>query len=197
MSDYILLGGGGYAFSLLDILNESDATILGFHAESKSTQTELAFIEDLEWTISQNPAIQLINAVGISSGTTKRAEIFESLKAKNQCFPPLISTRSYVSAGAEFGSGVHIFHGAIIERGVTLGANTVVGTNSSVHHESRIGKHSFIGPGARILGNCHIGQNSNIGSNAVIAPGITVGNNCKIAAGSFLRSNLPDGGKNY
>ena len=197
MSEYILLGGGGYALSLLDVINEKSKKILGFHAVSIKTATGLAFIEDLASLIDLNPAIQLINAIGISSGTLKRAEVFESFRAKNQRFSSVISTQSYVSAGAIVGSGVHIFHGAVIERGAILEANTIVGTNSSVHHESRLGKHAFIGPGARILGNCIIGQNSIIGSNAVIAPGITVGNDCKIAAGSFLRTNLPDGGKNY
>ncbi len=197
MSDLLLLGGGGYALSLLDILEESNINILGFHAKTKNTLTNLAFVSDVEALIKSNPEVRLVNAVGIASGISRRAKVFENFQEEIGIFASVISRYAYISTYAKISAGVHIFHDAVIERGVSLDMNVVIGSSSSIHHGTEIGKHSFVGPGARVLGECQVGTHSVIGSNAVIAPGIIVGNHCKVTAGSFLRSNLSDGAKNY
>lgn len=69
-------------------------------------------------------------------------------------------------------NGIHISDAATIGEGcvilqqVTIGSNT---TKGSKHFGSpTIGKHVFIGAGAKIIGNVRVGDNCRIGANCVV-----------------------------
>ena len=197
MSECVLIGAGGYAVSLLDILNEQSIQILGYVANTKSNTLDSENIENLDSLMTINQSVRLINAIGISGGVNVRARVYGELSSQGFKFLNLISNFACISPHASISEGVHVFPGAVVERDVSLMENVVLNVNSSVHHGVSVGKHSFIAPGARLLGDCKIGEKTLIGSNAVIAPGIHIGNNCKIAAGSFVRFSLADGERNY
>ncbi|MEO0015567.1 MAG: hypothetical protein RL589_48 [Actinomycetota bacterium] len=197
MNDCVLIGAGGYAVSLLDILNEQSIQILGYVANAKSNSLDFKKIEDLDSVMTINQSVSLINAIGISGGVNVRARVFCELSSQGFKFLNLISNFACISPHASLADGVHVFPGAVVECDVSLMENVVINVNSSVHHGVSVGKHSFIAPGARLLGDSKIGEKTLIGSNAIIAPGVHIGNNCKIAAGSFVRFSLADGERNY
>lgn len=197
MNNCVLIGAGGYAISLLDLINEKSLRIIGYVANTKSNAIKVEKIENLETIISINASPKMINAIGISNGSDARARVYSEYTLKGFKFLNLISNLAYVSPHCSISNGVHIFPGVVVERNASIKENVVLNINSSVHHGVSIGKHSFISPGVRLLGDCKIGEKTIIGSNAVIAPGVSIGNNCKISAGSFVRFSLADGEKNY
>lgn len=83
-----------------------------------------------------------------------------------------------IHPGAIIGKRLFIDHGT----GVVIGETTIIGNDVTIFHgvtlggtgkekgkrHPTIGNHVFIGAGAKILGNIHIGDNSKIGANAVI-----------------------------
>lgn len=68
--------------------------------------------------------------------------------------------------------GIHVSNGAVIGEGctimqqVTIGSNTAKG--SKMYGSPTIGKNVFIGAGAKIIGNVHVGDGCRIGANCVV-----------------------------
>lgn len=69
-------------------------------------------------------------------------------------------TGIFVSEGAKIGKNCVIFHQ------VTIGSNTIPG--SSGQGFPTLGDNVYIGCGAKIIGNVHIGNNVRIGANCVV-----------------------------
>lgn len=66
----------------------------------------------------------------------------------------------FISYGASIGEGCTIYHQ------VTIGSNTL--PDSRGQGAPTIGKHVYIGAGAKIIGNVTVGDNARIGANAVV-----------------------------
>lgn len=70
----------------------------------------------------------------------------------------------FISRGAKIGEGCTIFHQ------VTIGSNML--KDSKGYGAPTIGKNVYIGAGAKIIGNIHIGNNCRIGANCVVTQDI-------------------------
>lgn len=66
------------------------------------------------------------------------------------------------------GVGVVIHKNAVIGEKCVIESNVTIGGRNNNPNVPIIGNNVFIGTGARILGNVHIGDNSIIGANAVV-----------------------------
>ncbi len=63
---------------------------------------------------------------------------------------------------------VVIHKDAVIGKGCVIESNVTIGGRNNVPVAPVIGDNVFIGTGARILGNVHVGSGSIIGANAVV-----------------------------
>ena len=90
-----------------------------------------------------------------------------------------------------FGKGVKLFPGTIINRSCIIGNNVLINTGSIIDHECIIGEHSQIATGCTLSGNVKIGKLSFIGSGTTIIQGVKIGNNSIVGAGSVVIKNVP------
>jgi serine O-acetyltransferase len=83
-----------------------------------------------------------------------------------------------ISRDARIGSGFYIGHfgGIFVNQHVVIGDNCNISQDVTLGRQNRgarigcpvIGNNVYIGPGAKIIGNVHIGDNAAIGANAVV-----------------------------
>ena len=73
--------------------------------------------------------------------------------------------------------------------------NSIINSNSSVDHDSRIGKNCHVAPGVTVCGNVNISNNVFVGAGSIIINGINIGKNVIIPAGSTLRRDIKDNTK--
>ncbi len=105
-------------------------------------------------------------------------------------FCNLISPQAFISVSARIGNGV------VIQTGVNISANSVIGdfvklnTYSNVMHDCEIKKYSTIAPNAVILGKVRVMESCYIGANSTILPGITIGENSTIGAGAVVTKDI-------
>lgn len=94
----------------------------------------------------------------------------------------------HVHYATEIGEGTILAYGGvgvIIHKDAVIGKNCVIESNVTIggrNNEPRvpiIGNNVFIGTGARILGDIHIGDNSIIGANSVVLYDVPA--NCSVA----------------
>ena len=196
----IILGGGGHAAVLVDLLGVIGAEVLGVIApEAETPAVYLPGIPylgcDDDLTTHQPSSVCLVNGVGAVGDVSSRRDHFEWSTKLGYAFATLIHPASVIASGVTLSPGAQIMAGAVLQTAVSIGENTVVNTRASLDHHCRIGAHAFVGPGAVLSGEVTVGPEAFIGTGASVIQGITLGDRCLVGAGAAVVSDVPPGGR--
>ncbi len=195
----ILVGAGGHAKVLADLILEKGIELLGVvdrQGEKGLWHFDLPLLGDDD-TLALYPPDQVALVIGIGSlpGQALRYRIQERLTAQGYDFPSLIHPRAYVARGVELGVGAQIMAGSIIQPGCHLGEHVIVNTGASIDHDCYLGNHIHIAPGVVLSGGVTIGARVHIGTGAIIAQGVRVGADAVIGAGASVVRNVAAGAR--
>lgn len=189
----IIIGAGGHARSILDVLLLASNDILGFTAPNRTELHKLAYLGTDRIIFDQNPeAICLVLGIGSSGKTLIRQTLYNTFKQKKYTFRTVIHPNTTISRTASFGEGVQVMAGAIIQAGVSIGNNTIINTGAIIDHDCIIDQHVHISPGSVLSGGVTIGYGSHVGAGATIIQGVKVGQNCIIGAGAVVIRDVAD-----
>jgi sugar O-acyltransferase (sialic acid O-acetyltransferase NeuD family) len=195
MKRKLMLGNGGHARVLVDVLRERDELPYGFATEHEPAQND----SSLPWVGTDKDVISfnsnewiLINGIGGKAGASRRQEIYDRFTKSNFEFLSIIHPNAFISKDVDLETGAQIMAGAIIQPGTAIGINSIINTGSSVDHDCKIGNHNHIAPGATICGGVEIGNYSHIGAGASVIEGVSIGQHCVVGAGAVVISDIPD-----
>lgn len=193
--DCILIGAGGHARIIREMAELCGANILGvcdpkFWDERGQRWHGLEVLGGDECLSEFNPKkVLLLNGIGMMPGSHVRQLVFERLTQMGFRFPALIHPFAWLSPDASISDGVQLTAGAVIQPGVYIGCNTIVNTRSSVDHDSHLGAHCHLAPGATLCGDVRVGDGSFIGAGATVVQGVTLTPKTFIKAGSVTSRN--------
>ncbi len=198
MKKIILLGGGGHARVLIDLIrgcNEYDiAWILDPQIE-KGTEVSGIIVLGSDDMLSELFAKGIKNiciAVGSIKDNNKRWMLYDKAKQSGYSVPALIHPEAVAAKDLQFSEGIQIMAGAVIQIGSSIGENTIINTGAVVDHDNKVGRHVHICPGAVVSGGCIIEDGAFIGAGATVIQGIRIGKNAIVAAGSVVINDVPD-----
>ncbi|MCE2575648.1 hypothetical protein [Komagataeibacter sp. FNDCR2] len=188
MTEYILVGGGGFARELYDwftpSLTASGSRFIGYLDDGSApmqayghTLPQLGRIVDYR----PNPAHRLVMAVGSPAGKQKITGILGT-----QQFASLIHPTAWVSASACIETGAVIGVFADISANATVRQFATVNGYSSVGHDAELGPYATLSGYVDLTGNSKVGTASFIGSGARLLPHVHVGERCTVGAGSIV-----------
>tara|TARA_Y100001968_G_C19450322_1_gene768095 strand:- start:5277 stop:5873 length:597 start_codon:yes stop_codon:yes gene_type:complete len=192
MKPLILIGNGGHAKSLIDVIESTGKyKIIGLIAKSSSEiKTTLLGYKiigsDKDLANIRKYCENAIIAIGHLGNIKTRLEIIKKLSDFNYKFPSIISKHSIISSHATIGEGTAILHGAIINSGASVGSHCIINSNSLIEHDANIGIHTHISTGVLVNGDVTIGDGSFIGSGAIIREGLKLPSGCIISAGKRI-----------
>lgn len=194
----ILLGAGGHAKVLLDILLEQNIEVVGIaEKDGADLSSDLYGVPVIgsDSDVQQYPPdkVELVNGIGSIGSTTLRQKVYEKFKRQGYCFPQVIHPSVVVSRRAELGEGVQIMAGAVVNIGARIRENAIINTNASVDHDCLIGAHVHIAPGVTLSGGVTVGDGSHIGTGASVVQGIEIGANVIVGAGAVVVNNVTAG----
>lgn len=188
----IIIGNGGHASVLTEILLTQGAEIIGFTApQHEVNQFKLKylgrdeFIENFEST-----NIELVLGIGMLMPSSFREKIHCYFKEKGYMFKSVIHPSAILAPSVILGEGIQVMAGAILQTNVYIADNTIINTGVLIDHDCRIGAHVHIAPGTKISGAVQIGKSTHIGTGTTIIQGIKIGENCLIGAGSVVLKNI-------
>ncbi|CAA7603173.1 Bacterial transferase hexapeptide (six repeats) [Acididesulfobacillus acetoxydans] len=194
----IIIGAGGQAKVLLDILLAQNAAILGLtdaDTASPGVGRHVLGVPVLggdSRVLEHSPEdIRLVNALGSVRRTGKRREIFRHFRALGYSFASVFHPAAVISRLTELGEGVQLMAGAVVQAGAVLGDNVLVNTRACVDHDCRIGAHAHLAPGATLSGGVTLGEGVHVGTGAVIIQGIMIGDGATIGAGAVVVRDVP------
>lgn len=192
----IIIGAGGHASVLADILIQQKKTVSALVAPDSTGRGALANLplwsEDVLAMRAKPDSCLLVNGIGFLPGNTLRASIFSHYTRKGYRFASVVANEAIVSPHTMLGQGVQIMHGAIIQSGASVGTNTLINTGALVEHDALVGDNCHLAPRAVLCGNVQMGNNVFMGCGAVVIQGVQVGDYAQICAGAIVTRYLPE-----
>jgi UDP-perosamine 4-acetyltransferase len=192
----VVLGGGGHAKVLLDVLCLTGVPVLGISLPDGQGTVPGPYPvipgDDEVFARFAPDEVRLVNAVGSVGPSPHRQRLFERFKAGGFTFATLIHPSAVVAGDVEISEGAQIMAGAVIQPGCKIGRNAIVNTRASVDHDVAVGDHAHVSPGAVLCGGVSIGSGTHVGAGAVIIQNVRVGSGSLIAAGSVVVRDVPD-----
>ncbi len=189
----IIIGNGGHALVLAEILLLNHREILGYTAPYKGSNSFGLHYLGTDEVIStyDSTQIELVLGVGSIQPNNIRMKIFQQFKERGYCFANCIHPKTILSSTAIIQEGAQIMAGVIIQPLVKIHQNVIVNTGVQIDHECEIFEHVHLAPGTVLSGNVQIGKNVHIGTGAKIIQSIVVGENSMVAAGAVVVKNIP------
>lgn len=197
-----MIGGGGHAKVLLDVLNRQaikvDAIVAPTIDSSSDFFKQLQHYESDEcvYGFSVDEVI-LINGIGSLPGSPIRQVIFDKFRSAGYEFMSVIANTALVSEHCKLGHGVQVMPGAIINADTVIGDNCIINTGAIVEHDCSLGDNNHVAPGATLSGGVVCGKNVHIGTGANVIQGIQIGSGTLVGAGATVTKHLNENKKLY
>lgn len=197
----VILGGGGHARVVIDILQVCGAvTPYAILDRDRSLWNQqmlgvpiLGGDELLPELVGRGVThfVVAVGSVGSIGDQHPRRQLFEIGLA--QGLAPLVVQHptAVCSRFAQVGLGSVIFPTAVVNAGAFLGANVIVNTGAIVEHDCYIGDHAHIATGARLASTVRVGTGAHIGAGATLRQGVSIGEGAVVGAGAVVVRDVP------
>jgi len=195
MKKVIVVGSGGHAKVVIDILHEMKSVeILGITSKSLlpgSTFFGYPIIGDDEILLKHTNSNYLI-AMGLGGyrNNNLRTQLYSYIKKLGFNFINTIHPTAFISKTVKLGESVTIFPGAVINTDVQIGNNSIIATGATIDHETIIGNNVLISAGVTVGAYTVIKDNALLALGSKIISGITIGENSLIAAGAVVVNDI-------
>jgi sugar O-acyltransferase (sialic acid O-acetyltransferase NeuD family) len=193
----IIMGAGGHAKVLVDTLLMLGRTIVGLtDRDMNKVGSEVLGMSVLgaDDVLRDFPpgSVELVNALGTTTDTRARQNLYATYKGHGYQFAPIIHPSAILSSAIVLGEGVQVMAGAVIQPGSSVGDNCIINTSASIDHDCVIEGHVHLAPGVTLSGKVCIGEGAHLGTGASVIQGMSIGSGALVAAGSVVAENVPD-----
>jgi UDP-perosamine 4-acetyltransferase len=196
MKDIIVIGSGGHAKVVIDILNEMKVcNIIGI--------TSISLIKGsvfCGYSVLGNDNIlmdyigrkNLLIAMGLGGyeDNCLREKAYNQIKSMGFNFINAIHPTAFISKTVKMGEGNVIFPGAVINTDVELGNNIIVATGSTIDHETRVSDHVLISAGVTVGAYSNLEQGVLLALGSKVISGTTIKSYSLVAAGAVVVKNI-------
>ncbi len=198
MTSLIIIGAGGHAKVLLDMLSLLGRTVLGLTdrnpARTGDTLLGVPILGDDRILAShEKNMIGLVNGIGSTGSTAARAAAYTALTRQGFHFETLVHPTSCLSRFATLAEGVQLLPGAMVQVASSIGANTIINSGAIIEHDCVVGAHCHVAPGAILSGGVVLEEGVHIGTGAVIRQGIRIGAGTIVGCGAVVVRDIASG----
>lgn len=192
---YLIIGGGGHAAALAEILVKQNKLLLGVVAPNVLAKNTIFngvphYLQDDDVLTFSVDNVLLVNGIGAMPYQTLREKIYTRFSELGYTFATVIADSAIVSDYATLGEGAQVMNNAVINIGSDIGENTIVNTSVSVDHDCLIGAHSHLAPGTTLSGQVKVESNVHIATGVNIINNITIGAESIIGVGANITKSV-------
>jgi len=192
----IVLGSGGHAKVLIEMLWRSGISIIGVVSPNENNKkfmgVEVLGGDEVIDDYSENE-VMLVNGLGSLPGKMNRWLLANKFRQKGFHFMTVVDSHAVVARDVLMGEGVQVMAGTVIQPNVEIGMDTIINTHSSIDHDCKIEHNCHLAPGVTVCGGVRIGNNVHISTGTSIIQGVSIGSNSTITAGSVVVKDVDEG----
>jgi UDP-perosamine 4-acetyltransferase len=182
----VVLGGGGHAKVVVDILLLCGWSVAGFTDPAPVAGEELL---GAPWLGGDDALARLRHdgiawAIAALGDNARRTGAAARARALGFRLANAVHPSAQVSPHARLGEGLAVMPGVVINAGSTLGDSTILNTCSSVDHDCTLGQGVHVAPGAHLAGYVMVGDEALIGGGAVVGRGRPIRIGCRAVVGA-------------
>lgn len=194
---FVVLGAGGHAKIILDILTLNQKIISGLtdavmHSGDMCMGFPVLGNDDILSELYSKGTRSAAIGIGHVGNPEIRNRVYEVAKKIGFSFPNVIHPMTYIANTVHMGEGNMFGAYCTVNPDTNIGDVCIINTGSVIEHEVIIGNGVHIAPHATVLGASHIGDNTFVGAGSVILQGVHIGDNCIIGAGSIVLKDVKD-----
>ena len=188
MKPLLLIGSGGHARSLIDVIESTVEWrihgLVGLPQQVNSSVLGYPVLGcDADLPVLREECSAAVLAIGQLPDSATRVRLAKQLQQLDFELPVLISPHAIISSHAQLGSGTTVGHGAIVNAGAVVGDHCIINTRALIEHDVEIAHHCHVSTGVLVNGGVTLGFGSFIGSGAMIREGLNLPPHTVIAAG--------------
>ena len=199
MDSVILIGGGGHAKAIIEIITmRKEYHIVGITDNNSGKKDNsisgipiIGNDENLQ-THFQKGVKQAFITLGSVADTRARIKLYKMLKEIGFELINVIHPSTIIADSLTMGSGNALMAGSIINAHTTLGSNCIINTGAIIEHDCIIEDHVHVATGAKLAGNVKVKEGAHVGIGAIVKQSITIGKRAIVGAGAVVLENIPD-----
>lgn len=197
MNRIVIVGAGGHARVLIDVLASRGVTPLGVVDPRTEPGTLVSGVEvlgDDTWLDThRDDDLFVVIGLGSTGSVALRESMFDSLRSGGFTVTGCVHQSTIIGAGCRIDATAQILPGCVINNSATIGTNVVVYSGTIVEHDCVVGDHAYLSPGVTLCGGAHVGRSSFVGAGATVLQGVHIGANAVVAAGAVVTRDVADG----
>lgn len=194
----VILGGGGHARVVIDILRTSTSVALYavLDPDRSLWGRELLGVpirggDELLPDLITEGVNYFVVGRGAVGDNQPRRKLFE-LGLAYGLVPFTVQHPSAVcSKWAQIGLGSVLFPSAVVNAGAIVGDNVIINTGAIVEHDCVISDHVHIATGARLASAVKVGAGAHIGAGATVRQSLSIGESAIVGAGAVVVKDVP------
>ncbi len=194
----VVIGGGGHAGVLVDILRLQQREILAIVSPEDISQRGVFYDithlkNDDDVLMFSTERVRLVNGIGMLPRSGLKRKLNDYFLSLGYQFETIVSDVAQVSPFAVLEQGVQVFPGAIIQAGTVIEAHSIINSGVIVEHDCRVGQYNHIAPRATLCGQVTTLNDVYIGASATIIQNIMLEQHSIVAAGAIVTQNISSG----
>lgn len=190
MKDVIIIGAGGHARVIADIVRCRHDRLLGFLDDCAKDGIGDIPVRGTVKDYVNYPNACFVIGIGNASVRRKLAEEMKGVQWYTAIHPAAVVSELNVSIGP----GTVVMAGAVINPGAAIGAHCIINTAAVVEHDNVIGDFAHISVGAKLAGTVTVGPDTWVGIGAVVSNNLSICGGSFIGAGAVVVKSIPEPG---
>lgn len=191
----VIIGAGGHAKVIADIIEKSGDEIVGFLDDNKEIGTTIIndykVIGDLNNRFAMAVTKENLEFIIAIGGNKKREEISHSPNLK---FYTAIHPSAQIGLDVEIQEGTVVMANVCINSSARIGKHCIINTGAIIEHDNIIEDFVHMSPNTSLGGTVKIGESTHVGIGSIVKNNITICKNCTIGAGAVVVKDILEEG---
>lgn len=187
MKDVVIIGAGGHAKVVADIVQCAGDNVLGFldgFTSSTSFLGKPILGKDTDFEKYLNS--YFVVAIGDPNARERIVKSMPNAKWYTAIHPTAVIS----SINTSIDEGTVVMANAVVNPCAQIGKHCIINTSSVVEHDNKIDDYVHISVGAKLAGTVKVGARTWIGVGACVRNGIHICNDTMIGAGAVVVKNI-------
>ncbi len=200
MEKVIVVGGGGHAKVIIDILCESTSYIItgiivNDPNSSKVRSYPILGNDSILPDLFNGGITTAVIGVGGFKDNKARTMLYSMVRLSGFRIISVIHPSAIISKSVKIGEGCVIYPGVTINSDAVIGNNVIISSGATIDHEAIIEDNVLISTGVAVGAYSRIMNGALLALGSNIVAGITVGRNSLVYAGSVVVRDVDDNTK--